>query len=205
MVTSPAVKDLVAQGSMLGPGNQFRTKQCSVLAVFLSDLEAGKRIQRIHQLETAAGNRHPNYMAMMPLTVSYLLGEGHAATALKQAAGTFLSEFKPMPQPEGIHPWSYKNTALAVQSYVLAAESHGLGSSIMEGYDVRRLKELLRIPDRYAVPMVVATGYTHVDDTESRTPRLDLGEIVFQDTFGVPYDADALNEKEEEEEEVASI
>lgn len=198
LVTTQNVKDQVANESMLGAGNQWRTKQCSALAVFLSDLQAGKRISRIQQLEQESGVRHPNYMAMMPLTTSYLLGEGHAATALKQVAGTVLSEFQPMPQPEGIHPWAYKNTALAVQSLVLAAESHGLGTCIMEGMDVRRLKEVLRIPDRYAIPMTVGIGYDYDEPGESMTPRLNLDEVVFQDTFGEPYDADADHEEDED-------
>jgi nitroreductase len=207
MVTSQAAKDKVATQAMLGPGNQFRTQQCSALAVFLSDLEAGKRIQRIHQLETDWGKRHPTYMAMMPLTTSYLLGEGHAATLLKQVAGSILSEIQPMPQQEPIQSWCYKNTALAAQSYVLAAESHDLGTSMMEGMDTRRLKEVLRIPDRYAVPIVIATGYDYENETDETTltPRLPLEELVFQDSFGVPYGEPAESSQDEDDDRVASV
>lgn len=211
MVTSQAVKDKLADQAMLGPGNQFRTRQCSALAVFLSDLQAGKRIQRIHELETDWGGRHPNYMAMMPLATSYMLGEGHAATLLKQVAGSIVSEIsdKPMPQPEGILPWSYKNTSLVAQSYVLAAESHGLGTCIMEGMDTRRLQQILRIPDRYAIPLVVGTGYDYDtgDGTElGLTPRLNLEELVFQDSFGVPYEEQTeLSQQEEDDDRVASV
>jgi nitroreductase len=207
MVTSQAMKDKVATEAMLGPGNQFRSQQCSALAVFLSDLEAGKRIQRIHQLETDWGKRPPAYMAMMPLTTSYLLGEGHAATLLKQLAGSILSESKPMPQQEPIQAWCYKNTSLAAQSYVLAAESHNLGTSMMEGMDTRRLKDILRVPDRYAIPLVIATGYDYEHDTEESTltPRLPLEELVFQDSFGVPYDESAESLPDEDEDRVASV
>jgi nitroreductase len=206
MVTSQAAKDKVTE-AMLGPGNQFRTQQCSALAVFLSDLEAGKRIQRIHQLETDWGKRPPAYMAMMPLTTSYLLGEGHAATLLKQLAGSFLSEIQPMPQQEPIQSWCYKNTALAAQSYVLAAESHDLGTSMMEGMDTRRLKEVLRIPDRYAIPIVIATGYDYENETDESTltPRLPLEELVFQDSFGVPYVDPAESFQDEDDDRVASV
>lgn len=207
MVTSQDVKHKIATEAMLGPGNQFRTQQCSALAVFLSDLEAGKRIQRIHQLETDWGKRPPPYMAMMPLTTSYLLGEGHAATLLKQLAGGILSEAKPMPQQEPIQSWCYKNTSLAAQSYVLAAGSHDLGTSMMEGMDTRRLKEVLRIPDRYAIPLVIATGYDYENETDESTltPRLPLEELVFQDSFGVPYDESVESSRDEDDDRVASV
>jgi nitroreductase len=207
MITSQAMKDKVATEAMLGPGNQFRSQQCSALAVFLSDLEAGKRIQRILELETDWGKRTPAYMSMLPLTTSYLLGEGHAATLLKQLAGSILSASKPMPQQEPIQSWCYKNTSLVAQSYVLAAESHDLGTSMMEGMDTRRLKEILRIPDRYAIPLVIATGYDYENETDESTltPRLPLEELVFQDSFGVPYDGDLAESSEDEDDRVASV
>lgn len=178
---------------MLGPGNQFRTRQCAALAVFLSDLQASQRIQRIYQLERAAGVRHPNFLALFPISTAFFLGEGHAATLLKQVTTNFVSrQTAPMPEIEPIQAWSYKNTALAVQTFVLAATSHNLQTSIMEGLDPRRVKEILRIPDRYGIPMVVATGYEYEDESDkaAMTPRLDVSEVVFGDTFGAPLDWD---------------
>jgi len=183
MVHNPDLKIKLSEEAMLGLGNQFRTKQASTLAVFLSDLEAGKRIERIHELEHSSGARHPNYLGQMPLASSFLLGQGHAATLLKTVATNVASELQPMPIIEPIHAWSYKNTGMAVQSYVLAATSHDLGTSIMEGFDGRRLKEILRVPDRYAACCCVATGYEFEEDYKT-TPRLDVDEIVFGDTFG---------------------
>ena len=85
--------------------------------------------------------------------------------------------------------------------------SHNLRTCMMEGYDARRVKEILR-PDRYGVPLMVATGYEygrelpvhHVDedddeliedgdgvsDMQQRTPRLEMNELFFGDTFGAP-------------------
>lgn len=206
---------------MLGAGNQYRTRDCAVLAVFLADLQASARIQRIHQLEQEAflaatsGNsadaattavRHPNYLAMMPVTTAFFLGEGHAATLLKQVATDVLSKNQPMPEIEPVQVWAYKNAALAVQSYVLAATSHDLQTSIMEGYDGRRLREILRIPDRYGIPMVVATGIEYADEQQSSgtTVRLPLDEIVFQDTFGAPPLMLRLEEVEEDDDDTGA-
>lgn len=188
---------------MLGLGNQYRTTDASTLAVFLSDLEAGKRIGRIHELEHASNSRHPNYLGQMPLASSFLLGQGHAATLIKNVATDLMSTQQPMPTIEPIHAWSYKNTGVALQSYVLAATSHGLGSCIMEGFDGRRLKEILRVPaDRYAVCACVATGYEYEEEGDSNnyqpTPRLDLEEVVFGETFGEQWTFDGTEEDDED-------
>lgn len=168
---------------MLGMGNQYRTQQASAVAVFLSDLEPSKRIDKIHALEK--DHRHPNYRATMPLSTSFLIGEGHAATLIKGVATQFLSAVQPMPDVEPVHSWSYKNTGLLAQSFVYAAESHDLATAMMEGFDPRRVKEILRIPDRYAVPLMVATGYEYEEELEMEpTPRLEVSEVVFEDTFG---------------------
>lgn len=61
----------------------------------------------------------------------------------------------------------------------------------MEGFDARRLKEILRIPDRYAVCACVATGYEYVEEKDTEpTPRLPLDQVVFGDTFGEAWTFD---------------
>jgi nitroreductase len=192
LVRAADLKEQLAATAMLGAGNSYRVRDCSALAVFLADGEPSRRVDRIMALEK--GQRHPAYRAAMPLASSFLMGEGHAATLLKQLTTTLVSQTlgQAMPGIESLQAWSYKNTALAVQSYVLAATSHDLATAIMEGYDPRRAKDILRIPDRYEIPMMVAMGYDYVveggGDTWSRTPRLELEEVVFGDTFGAPLE-----------------
>jgi nitroreductase len=202
-----ALKDQVADQVMLGAGNQFRMRDCSAAAIFLSDLEANKRIQRIYQLEQEWGGRHPTYQAMMPLSATFLIGEGHAALFAKQIATGIMSEIKPVPMIEPVQAWAYKNTAMLVQSFVLAATSHDLATTVMEGFDPRRAKELLRIPDRYEIPMMVAMGYdyeerTGINDEEDYyTPRLPLEDVVFANTFGEPYNRGADDEENHREDD----
>lgn len=191
MVQNPSLKEKVAETCMLGLGNQYRTRDAPVLAVFLSDLEVTKRVGRIEKLEK--NQRDPNYLNMLPIASSFLAGEGHAALLMKQAATDFLSYQydKAMPCIEPVQAWSYKNTGIIAQTFVLAATSHGLGTCIMEGMDGRKIKELLRVPDRYAVPLAIATGYEYLeedknDTKEVHTPRLPINEVCFSDSFGVP-------------------
>lgn len=189
MVRDDAVRQRLANDAMLGAGNAHRTRDCSALAVFLADLEPSKRLDRIMALEE--GRRHAAaYRAALPTTAAFWLGEGHAATWLKQASAAVLSHTttRPMPGIEPVRAWAYKNTALAAQSYILAATSYDLATAAMEGFDPRRTREILCVPDRYAVPIMVATGYEYFADEElgPLTPRLGVDEIVFDNTFGVP-------------------
>lgn len=171
---------------MLGPGNIYRTKDSSAIAIFLSDLEPHKRLSRIVQLEKDANMRSKQYMANLPIASTFLLGEGNVATLLKQVATDLMSPIQPMPSIDSIKSWSFKNTSLMAQTFVLAATSHGLATCLMEGYDDRRVKEVLHIPDRYGVPLMCCVGYEYEEEEVSnkRTPRLDLNEVVFGDSFG---------------------
>ena len=199
LVESQDLKDALSKHAMMGPGNQFRVQQSSAVAVFLSDLEPSKRINRIYDLEK--DHRHPNYKASFPLSTSFLLGEGHAANLIKGLAMGVMSSVSPMPEIDPVQAWSYKNTSLLAQTFVYAAESHGLATTMMEGFDPRRTREVLRIPDRYAIPLMVATGYEYEEEqAQGMTPRLDLSEIVFTDTFGEPYKSKVEDSGKEEEE-----
>jgi nitroreductase len=180
---------------MLGAGNQYRTKDAPIVAFFLSDLEVTKRIDRIQQLEK--GKRDPDYMNMFPIASSFLAGECHAVLDLKQATTHVLSKMQPMPTLEPVQAWTYKSTALTAQAFVLAATSHDLATCNMEGYDGRRVKELLRIPDPCEISIAVAIGYDY-DTTQVplQTPRLQLEEVCFMDSSGVPL---MLDEEEHDD------
>mmetsp|Transcript_34356 Transcript_34356/g.39141 ORF Transcript_34356/g.39141 Transcript_34356/m.39141 type:complete len:263 (-) Transcript_34356:12-800(-) len=199
LVQDDDIKKELAEKCMLGMGNQYRTRDAPVVAVFLSDLEVTKRISRIEALEKDTSSRDPNYLNMLPIAASFLAGEGHAATFLKQVSTDFLSfNNKSMPCIEPVQAWSYKNTSLLGQTYMLAASSYGIGTCIMEGMDGRKVKEILRIPDRYAIPFAIATGYDYDNETK-RTPRLDLNEICFRDSFGIPLTFDDTNEDDDDD------
>mmetsp|Transcript_13466 Transcript_13466/g.29246 ORF Transcript_13466/g.29246 Transcript_13466/m.29246 type:complete len:274 (-) Transcript_13466:674-1495(-) len=201
LVRDATIKRRLANEAMLGAGNVYRTRDCGVMAVFLADMEITNRIDRIYRLEKDGGCRDRNYMAMLPVAAAFLTGEGHAATLLKQMATDALSPVQPMPSIEPVEAWSYKNAALGAMMYTMAAQSYGLGTCMMEGYDVRRAREILRVPDRYGMPLMVATGYQYEDEEwkeneMERTPRLDMDELFFGNTFGEALDDVLLGEEE---------
>jgi len=158
--------------------------------------------------------RPDGYLAVLRVASSFLTGEGttssitgggggsstQLSTLLKRTFTNALSPVQPMPTMEHVESWSYKNAGIMAQMYTMAATAHGLNTCMMEGFDARRAKEILRIPDRYGIPLMVATGYDYgaspvvhadLDDDDQLqrdTPRLEMNELIFGDTFGEPLD-----------------
>jgi len=231
LLRSQQLKSTLSKHAMLGFGNQYRTNDASGIAVFISDLQPSKRIDRIYDMERQSGIREDGYLTVLRVAASFLTGESSTATSttsslssdrgennssssstylssfLKQTFTHALSPIQSMPTMENVESWSYKNAGIMAQQYTMCATAHGLSTCMMEGYDARRVKEILRIPDRYGVPLMVATGYDYgtiaddvvhadiIDDDDSdgdrldkRTPRLEMNELFFGDTFGQPLD-----------------
>ena len=191
------IKRDISSKAMLGPGNKYRTNDASVVAVFLSDLQIHKRIPKIIELERKCNTRDAGYMSILPITSSFTINEDASSsgaslsTMFKKVATQIVSKTQPMPTIEHVQSWSYKNTSLLAQTFVLGCTSYGLSTCIMEGFDAGRLKDVLNIPDRYAIPLTVAVGYEYEDENGGGvdrviTPRLELEDVVFKDTFGVP-------------------
>jgi len=72
----------------------------------------------------------------------------------------------------------------------------------MEGFDGRRIMQVLRIPSpRYAIPLVVSTGYEMPlpppppaaaaaaagKEGPKKSPRFPPEAVVFRDAYGKPY------------------
>ncbi|KAL7549333.1 hypothetical protein ACHAWF_012603 [Thalassiosira exigua] len=223
LLRCPRIKSALSQHAMLGFGNQYRTADASAIAVFCADLEPAKRIDRIYDMERESGVREDAYLAVLRVAASFLAGEGVAASLARRTFADALSPVRAMPTMEPVESWSYKNAGIAAQTFTLAATAHGLATCMMEGFDSRRAKEILRIPERYGIPLMVATGYewnappvvhAELGDEEDedddrpeekgplRTPRLEMEELFFGDTFGAPLDF-LLDNKDLEKKEVA--
>ena len=92
------------------------------------------------------------------------------------------------------------------QTFVFSATSHGLSTCLMEGYDSRRVREVLMIPDRYDVPLMCCIGYEYEgEDADSlqKAPRLRANEVFFSDLFGQELDLKAGNDDEDVSKKIA--
>ncbi len=112
-------------------------------------------------------------------------GEGKVGGAIRSAISIAMSPFQPVPSYVPTIAWSYKQTIFPAASFVYAAQSHGLGTCVMEGFDENRLRNILDIPDRYSIPVVICCGYA--DETKllpCKTPRLEPKQVFFDGKFG---------------------
>ena len=57
------------------------------------------------------------------------------------------------------NPWYVRDSSLAAENIVLAAEGQGLGSCILCKIDKEKIKETLKLPDEYIVDSLIALGY----------------------------------------------
>jgi nitroreductase len=75
---------------------------------------------------------------------------------------------------QGLFKWATKSTSLACENLMIAAESLGLNTCPMEGFDSRRLSRFLHLSSRYQeIVMVIAIGKKsarHVDQPQWRRP-----------------------------------
>ena len=93
--------------------------------------------------------------------------------------------------------WSQKNTMLVAMTYMLACTSRGLSTCPMEGFDAQGIRNVLDIPRRFGIPLIVSTGTQYrgkdegVDDVGvshgnggMSSPRYPIEEVVFGNVFG---------------------
>jgi nitroreductase len=83
---------------------------------------------------------------------------------------------------QGLFKWATKNASLATQNLMIAAESLDLNTCPMEGFDTRRLSQLLGLSSRYhEIIMVIALGkksQQHIDHPQWRRPLEDTVTVV---------------------------
>ena len=79
---------------------------------------------------------------------------------------------------------------MVAMTYMLACSSRGLASIPMEGINSVGLRRVLKIPSRYAIPLIVCTGTAFEDDDKASRietaafRRYPLADVVYGNEFG---------------------
>lgn len=81
--------------------------------------------------------------------------------------------------------WATRSTMLAAATLMIAAESLGVASAPMEGFDPARIKDEFGVPDDHTVCCLIALGYAA--ETRPFPGRLGLADVCYEEHFGQPW------------------
>lgn len=114
--------------------------------------------------------------------------KGLLARKLRQTVSYFMSPLMAVPNlPSSLDAWAATNTALAAQTFMLAATAKGLSTAPMEGFDEMRLCSILGVPmETHFVPLIVSTGYPHPQHIPKPKVRYKITDICYSNKYGSP-------------------
>lgn len=118
-------------------------------------------------------------------------GKPEMIPGLKKQVGDFLESGIPQPV------WLNRHTMIAVTTMMLVAETYGLDTAPMEGFDSAAVRREFGLPHNAEVVALLAIGFAEGPD-KPYGGRLDLSEIVHDEHFGKRWtsrwrDADHLS------------
>ncbi|HXC36243.1 MAG TPA: nitroreductase family protein, partial [Candidatus Acidoferrales bacterium] len=96
---------------------------------------------------------------------------------IKQQASDFLEHGIPQPV------WLNRHTMIAFTTMMLMAETYGLDTAPMEGFDPEAVKREFNLPDDAEVVALMAIGFAKELD-KPYAGRLALDEFVFNERYG---------------------
>jgi nitroreductase len=148
-------------------GGQPQPQEAPVVVVLVAETQAWRRDRsHVHRAAEAAGAWSPEFSAMF----------AEASTAFQEA----------LEARGALREYAVKDAMIAATYLMLAAESLGLASSPMNGWDEARVKEVVGIADRddLAIALLVSLGYpAEARPHPGRQPRR---LNVFRDRYGRP-------------------
>ncbi len=77
--------------------------------------------------------------------------------------------------------WLMFDTGLAMQSFCLAAHSHGLGTVIVGNFDHQKVAESLAVPQNVEVVAITPLGYPATEGVAPK--RKEISEFVFNEKY----------------------
>ncbi|KAG6615075.1 Nitroreductase family [Phytophthora cinnamomi] len=150
-------------GAMMD-SNIRKINEAPVAVVFAADCEPSKNVPRLQQL--GRDNGAPEALV----------------NKVPHAVELFSGEHNPNVSTEA---WAYKQTTFAAATFLYAAQVHGLATCPIEGLNQAKVKQVLDIPDRYSIPVVVALGYANPDAKPAKpSVRFPSSEVFFDGEFG---------------------
>ena len=124
---------------------------------------ADRHFEDVLAMDRQAGATSPEYETLLRRVVPLAFSRGPAGFGWlwKTTLLPIVRLFRPIPDLPAVHKtfWLTKQVMLCAMNFMLLAESAGLSTLPMEGFDERRVKKVLGIPRCHVVPVVIAVGY----------------------------------------------
>lgn len=127
---------------------------------------------------------HPARTHLEPM-LDQAVAEGHCSPErAAEIRGRALASLGKSANPE---PWASRTAMLAASRLMSAAESLGVASTMLEGFDHLAIRRDFGVPDDHAIVTIIALGHEARPDP---TPgRLGLDEVCFVEHFGQSWRA----------------
>lgn len=101
------------------------------------------------------------------------------AAAIKGSAASFLER---VPDRD---VWAHRSTMLGAMALLLAAQSLGVASAPMEGFDPEKIRAAFGVPDDHSICCLIALGFPTGD--QPFPGRLGLDDVCYEEHFGQPW------------------
>ncbi len=171
-VTDPALKATLRAACM----DQKQITEAPATVVFVGDRRVVQNnLDIMLKQEREAGSINDQYERMMRSYVSLAFGQGPLGLGWfwKATLAPLLGLVRTMPSIPAVHKryWLAKQTMLPAMTFMLAAQSAGLATCPMEGFDERRVRRALGIPASLVVCLITPVGYGADESlTKTRLP-----------------------------------
>lgn len=164
VVRSPAKKAKLVKACM----SQLAAKTAAELVVCVARTDRVSEFSRRMLREWPMPDVPPlvrRYYQLIPY--NYAPGPLNSFAMVKKAASSAAGLVAPLPRGpytrSEVKLWAAKSAALACENLVLALRAHGFDSCMMEGYDEKRVSDLLKLPAAAFPIMVVGAGERAAD------------------------------------------
>jgi nitroreductase len=219
VVSSPEAKLLLAKYCIGHNAHRVRDSDCTVL--FLADRQVMLDWNRYRQL-LLGSNKAMSWLKRLKIRILIaMFSSGLPLPLFLSGPISFLFHFamrtvswivcQPfkillvLPTLSSSQTWSEKNTMLVAMSYLLGCSSRNIATTPMEGYLTWGIRRSLKIPRRYTIPLIVATGrpylrnstinvgkddagLTHGNTKGTSSPRFPSNTTIFENKFGNQWD-----------------
>jgi nitroreductase len=168
--------------------SQLAAKTASELIVCVArtDLWKVRQSEMLHQLRKEDGTISKGaltyYKKIVPL--AYNQGPGNIIGFIKQIIFFFRGFQLVTPREptsySDMRVWANKSTALGCENLMLSLRAYGYDSCPMEGFDSKRIKKLLNLPNKSDICMVIGAGKRSNDGVFGKQIRMPSSKFILK-------------------------